>query len=116
MGGAIQPGPLGRAEGALAFGPEEGSVTGRGASREAHCRSAEGSVRNGRDGAKNQVKGDEDMNVKKSLTLSTALLGLVLAAGTARAADWIKIVSFNPASPASLPGVPDGQPKGPGNS
>jgi hypothetical protein len=56
------------------------------------------------------------MNAKKSLTLSIALLGLVLAAGTARAADWVKIVSFNPVSPAGLSGVPAGSPMVPGNS
>ncbi|MEA2601673.1 MAG: hypothetical protein QOF89_2665 [Acidobacteriota bacterium] len=56
------------------------------------------------------------MNAKKSLTFLTALLGLVLTAGTARAADWVKIISFNPASPASLSGVPTGSPMGPGNS
>lgn len=56
------------------------------------------------------------MKSTKRLTLFTALLGLSLAAGTARAADWVRIVGMAPASPASLAGVPVSTPMGPGNS
>lgn len=56
------------------------------------------------------------MKSTKRLTLFTAFLGLSLAAGTARAADSVHIVSMAPASPASLPGVPTGGSLGAGNS
>jgi hypothetical protein len=47
---------------------------------------------------------------------SAFVLVLVLSAGAAPAADWVRIVSMTPASPATLPGVPTGSPMGAGNS
>jgi hypothetical protein len=49
---------------------------------------------------------------------SFALLALALAlsAAPAFAADWVRIVGMNPASPATLAGVPPATPMGPGNS
>ena len=44
------------------------------------------------------------------------VLALALSAAPAFAADWVRIVSMNPASPATLPGVPTGSPMGAGNS
>lgn len=50
-------------------------------------------------------------------TASLVLIAaLVLSAGTAAAADWVRIVSITPASPATLAGVPPSTPMGPGNS
>ena len=45
-----------------------------------------------------------------------SLAALVLSAAPAFAADWVRILSMTPASPATLPGVPPATPMGPGNS
>lgn len=54
----------------------------------------------------------------KNIVRTTALLvlALTLSAGTAAAADWVRILSMTPASPASLAGVPTGSPMAAGNS
>ena len=44
------------------------------------------------------------------------LAALALSAAPAFAADWVRILSMTPASPASLAGVPPATPMGPGNS
>lgn len=51
----------------------------------------------------------------RSLAL-VSLSALALSATSAFAADWVRILSMTPASPASLPGVPSGTPMGPANS
>ncbi len=44
------------------------------------------------------------------------LAALVLSAGTAAAADWVRILGMTPASPATLAGVPPSTPMAAGNS
>ncbi len=49
-------------------------------------------------------------------SLLLLVLTLALSAGTAAAADWVRILGINPASPATLPGDQPSTPLGPGNS
>ncbi len=55
------------------------------------------------------------MKNKRAL-LALVLFAALAAAGTASAADWVRIISMTPASPATLPGVPPATPMGPANS